>query len=55
MTEITLCDQAYQATNMIDKLKQCGFVDVDIFLDWDGLNLNDAEEWIVYLAKNGSE
>jgi len=55
MTEITLCDQAYQATNMVDKLNQCGFVDVDIFLDWNGLNLNDAEEWIVYLAKNGSE
>ncbi len=55
ITEITLCDQAYQTANMVAKLKQCGFAEVDIFLAWDGLALNDAEEWVVYLAKNGGE
>lgn len=51
LDEITLCDQTYAVSEMVDLLKQSGFTGVETFPDWDGLPLYDAGEWVVYLAE----
>ncbi len=52
MDEILLCDQTYAIAEMTNLLRQAGFSNVAAFLDWDGLPLYDAEEWVVYVAES---
>lgn len=49
--EILLCDQTYAVEEMVDMMRSAGFSAVDVYRAWDGLDLYDAEEWIVYLAQ----
>lgn len=51
LTEVTLCDQAYDVQEMSAMMKTAGFSSVDIYPNWDGLGLYDSGEWIVYLAE----
>jgi SAM-dependent methyltransferase len=51
LTEVHLCDQAYTVETMVAMMKATGFEAVDVYLDWDGLPLYDAPEWIVYIAR----
>jgi SAM-dependent methyltransferase len=50
LTQISLCDQTYAIKTMVDMMKQAGFDSVETYPGWDKLPLNDAEEWVVYLA-----
>jgi SAM-dependent methyltransferase len=50
MDEITLCDQSYPVERMVGLMKAAGFSKVDVYPAWDGLNLYDAPEWVVYVA-----
>lgn len=50
LDEITLCDQSYSVDDMMGQMKAAGFERVDVYPAWDSLQLNDAAEWIVYLA-----
>jgi hypothetical protein len=45
-----LCDQSYSVDEMVRQMKAAGFARVDIYPAWDGLQLNDGLEWIVYVA-----
>ena len=48
---IVLCDQAYESDQMMAMLKEAGFSNVELQPAWGGLPLNDAEEWIAYVAE----
>ena len=50
LTQVELCDQSYQPEEIVDMMRQAGFTAVDIYKDWDLLPLNDAQEWVVYIA-----
>lgn len=50
LDEIILCDQTYAAAEMVTLMQQAGFSHVDVLPAWDGLDLYDAEEWVVYVA-----
>ena len=50
VNEILLCDQTYSMPDMIAELSDAGFQAVDSYPAWDGLPLNDSEEWTVYIA-----
>ncbi len=50
LDEILLCDQTYSVAEVVRLLRSCGFGEVEVFRAWDGLPLNDAEEWVVYVA-----
>jgi SAM-dependent methyltransferase len=50
LDEIILCDQSYSVDNMVRQMKAAGFAQVDVYPGWDGLQLDDASEWIVYVA-----
>ncbi len=51
LDEIILCDQSYAIETMGAMMEESGFAGVKSFPAWDGLPLNDANEWIVYLAQ----
>ncbi|GAB4532939.1 MAG: hypothetical protein Kow0063_14190 [Anaerolineae bacterium] len=51
--EYTLSDQAYPTETMISKMRQAGFGHIDVYPAWGGVELNDAEEWVVYVAEKG--
>lgn len=51
LDEILLCDQTYAVEEMAGMMRSAGFTAVDVHPAWDGLELYDAEEWIVYLAQ----
>lgn len=51
LDEILLCDQTYGSDEMAHMLRQAGFSDVAVYPAWDGLELYDAGEWIVYVAR----
>ncbi|MCC9075418.1 class I SAM-dependent methyltransferase [Litorilinea aerophila] len=53
LNEIHLCDQTYAVETMVAMMQQAGFDHVRYYLDWAGLPLYDAEEWIVYVATVG--
>ncbi|MGD2077939.1 MAG: class I SAM-dependent methyltransferase [Chloroflexota bacterium] len=53
MDEVTLCDQCYAVQEMVGIMKAAGFSRVDAYAAWDGLELYDAPEWVVYVAQNG--
>jgi SAM-dependent methyltransferase len=46
-----LTDQAYPTPEMVEKMGEAGFSRVDVYPAWGGLELYDAEEWVVYLAE----
>ena len=50
MDEVTLCDQSYPVERMVGLMKSAGFANVDVYPAWDGLELYDAPEWVVYVA-----
>ena len=49
--EYTLTDQGYPTPTMTAMLRQAGFGRVDVFPNWDGVELYDAKEWVMYLAE----
>jgi SAM-dependent methyltransferase len=51
LTEITLCDQTYAVETMTAMMNAAGFNSVEVAEGWDGLPLNDADEWVVYIAR----
>jgi len=51
LQEYTLADQAYSAQAMVAAMRQAGFTRVDGYPAWGGVELYDAEEWMVYLAE----
>lgn len=51
LEEVVLCDQSYSADDMVGHMKAAGFAQVDVYPAWDGLQLSDAPEWIVYIAQ----
>lgn len=51
LDEITLCDQTYATAEMVEMMNTAGFDSVDRFPAWAGLDLYDAQEWQVYLAR----
>jgi len=50
MEEVVLCDQSYPVERMVSLMKDAGFSNVDVYPAWGGLNLYDAQEWVVYVA-----
>jgi SAM-dependent methyltransferase len=52
--EYALTDQAYSSETMLAMLRQAGFGSAAVYPAWDGLQLYDAEEWIVYLAQKSA-
>lgn len=53
LTEVHLCDQTYAVKTMVALMKAAGFETVEVHMDWAGLPLYDAEEWVVYVAYKG--
>jgi SAM-dependent methyltransferase len=51
LDEIILCDQSYSLKAMAGLMKQAGFGFVETYPGWSGLPLNDAKEWVLYLAQ----
>ena len=50
-TEVHLCDQSYAVATMQTMMRDAGFAQVDVYPRWGGLDLYDADEWIVYIAR----
>lgn len=53
MDEVHLCDQAYTVEEVRALLAGAAFAAADVHPAWDGLALNAAHEWIVYVAHKG--
>lgn len=51
MDEVLLCDQMYTPERMTEMMRTAGFTRVDVFENWDGVELYDADEWLVYIAQ----
>lgn len=51
MLEVNLCDQTYAVPEMQEILHRAGFERVEAYLEWDGLDLYDRQEWVVYVAE----
>ena len=51
LREMQLNDQVYHPTALADLLRDAGFNAPDLAPGWNGLELYDASEWIVYLAQ----
>lgn len=51
LEEILLCDQTYAVDAFKALLAAAGFPQVAAYLNWDGVPLYDAAEWVVYLAR----
>lgn len=51
LTEIILCDQTYAVETMTAMMTAAGFASVNVLEGWDSLPLNDADEWVVYIAR----
>lgn len=51
LTEMQMTDQTYAPETMTAMLKQAGFSHIDVYPAWNNLPLNDAEEWVVYVAE----
>lgn len=49
--EIVLCDQTYEPQEMIALMRAAGFAGAQSYPAWDGLELYDAGEWMVYIAE----
>lgn len=48
---IGLSDNAYETVEMLELLKASGFRNTWAYPGWDGLELYDAAEWVVYVAE----
>lgn len=48
--EIILCDQTYSIETMTEMMRAAGFTEVVTEMNWAGLPLYDAVEWVVYVA-----
>lgn len=51
MDEIVLCDQTYAVAEMAEMMRRAGFGIVEVYHAWDGLDLYDADEWVVYVGR----
>ena len=51
LDEATLCDQAYSLEEAKSLFLESGFRSVETFSAWDGLDIKDAQEWTIYLAR----
>jgi len=51
LQEYTLSDQAYPAKIMASMMRQAGFGQVEVHPAWGGVEVYDAQEWVVYLAE----
>jgi SAM-dependent methyltransferase len=51
LSETILCDRTYATEEMASLMRAAGISLVDIYLAWDGLPLNDAAEWVVYIGE----
>ena len=51
LDEIVLCDQTYAVDEMVGVVQDAGFAAVDVYPAWDGLEIYDAPEWNVYIAR----
>jgi ubiquinone/menaquinone biosynthesis C-methylase UbiE len=51
LTEMYLTDQSYATEVMTEMLNRAGFDAVEIYPAWAGLPLEDAAEWLVYVAR----
>lgn len=51
LRQYTLFDQTYAVPVMAQMMRQAGFGRVDHYLNWAGLPLYDASEWVVYIAQ----
>jgi SAM-dependent methyltransferase len=52
--EYTLSDQAYPTNTMMSMMQEAGFDHVEVHPAWGGVELYDAQEWVVYLAEKNS-
>jgi SAM-dependent methyltransferase len=48
---VSVCDQVYRTEDVLLMAEKAGFADVEVHYGWDGLDLPDAEDWIVYVAR----
>lgn len=51
LKQYTLFDQTYSVAQLTGLLREAGFGAVEHYLNWAGLPLYDANEWVVYLAR----
>lgn len=51
LQEIGLSDNGYEAEEMIALLRSSGFEQARAYPAWDGLEMYDAEEWMVYIGE----
>lgn len=51
LDEVLLCDQTYSVATMTALLHEAGFSTVNSYLNWDGVPIYDAAEWVVYVAQ----
>lgn len=51
MLEVNLSDQTYAIPKLVDILNRAGFSRVDVYEDWDNVDLYDRGEWIFYVAQ----
>ena len=52
---VSVCDQVYTRDEMTAMLTDAGFSEIEAFPAWDGLDLPDAEDWLVYIARVPSQ
>ena len=52
--DVLLCDQSYAPDEMAGMMAQAGLAGAQIFPAWDGLALQDAAEWVVYVAQKAA-
>lgn len=53
LDEVILCDQTYSVDEMVEMMRQAGFARVEVYPAWDGLEIDDAQEWNAYIARKG--
>ena len=51
LNEVVLCDQVYEIEQMEGMLLAAGFAAVEVYVAWDGLDLYDADEWVVFIGR----
>ncbi len=51
LQEIGLSDNGYEAEEMLAMLRSSGFEQARAYPAWDGLEMYDAQEWVVYVAE----
>ena len=51
LSEMQLNDQTYRPADLAGTLRKSGFGEPALIPAWDGLDLYDAAEWLVYIAR----